>query len=93
MITNAIKYTKRHGNIKIALKNDTLTIEDNGIGIDKEKLNQIFKRYYRATDEVGGFGIGLDIVYSICKTYGIKISVDSKKDEGTLFSLNFSAGD
>ncbi len=93
LITNAIKYTKRHGSIKIVLKNRTLIVEDNGIGIDKDKLNQIFKRYYRATDEVGGFGIGLDIVYSICKTYGIKISVDSKKDEGTLFSLNFSAGD
>ncbi|MFK5882040.1 MAG: HAMP domain-containing sensor histidine kinase [Sulfurospirillum sp.] len=90
LITNAIKYTKRYGSIKITLKNNTLTIKDSGIGIAKNRLDKIFKRYYRATDEVGGFGIGLDIVYSICKTYGVKISVDSKKNEGTVFSLTFS---
>ncbi len=92
LITNAIKYTKRHGHIKIILKNRSLYIEDDGIGIDKDKLDKIFKRYYRATDEVGGFGIGLDIVYSICKTYNIEIKVNSKKDEGTLFVLNFFRG-
>lgn len=90
LISNAIKYTKRNGKIKITLQNKILTIQDTGIGIEKEKLKKIFERYYRATNNIGGFGIGLNIVYSICKNYHIKIDVQSKLNEGTLFTLGFS---
>jgi len=89
LISNAIKYTKRGGKIQISLKERTLTIQDTGVGIDKEKLDKIFERYYRATENIGGFGIGLDIVNSICKTYNIHISVVSKINKGTTFTLNF----
>jgi two-component system OmpR family sensor kinase len=88
LLSNAIKYTKRNGKIHIALENNTLTIQDTGVGIDKEKLDKIFERYYRATKSIGGFGIGLDIVHSICKTYDINISVTSKVNLGTAFTLN-----
>ncbi len=90
LLSNAIKYTKRNGKIDITLKNNTLTIQDTGVGIDKKKLDKIFERYYRATKSVGGFGIGLDIVHSICKTYDINISVTSKLNLGTTFALNFT---
>ncbi len=90
LISNAIKYTKRGGKIHIALKENTLTIQDTGVGIDKEKLDKIFERYYRATKSVGGFGIGLDIVNSVCKTYNIRISAVSKINEGTTFTLSFT---
>jgi len=90
LLSNAIKYTKRNGKIDITLKNNTLTIQDTGVGIDKEKLDKIFERYYRATKSIGGFGIGLDIVHSICKTYDISISVTSKLNLGTTFTLNFT---
>jgi two-component system OmpR family sensor kinase len=89
LLSNAIKYTKRNGKINITLKNSHLSIQDNGIGIEKEKLNKIYTRYYRATSSVGGFGLGLNIVYSICKNYNIKITVDSKLNKGTTFTLKF----
>lgn len=89
IISNAIKYTKRNGKINITLQNNILTIKDSGIGIEKEKLDKIFERYYRATNSVGGFGIGLDIVYSICKNYHITIDVQSQLHKGTTFTLNF----
>lgn len=89
LISNAIKYTKRNGQITVTLKNNTLIVQDTGIGIDKEKLEKIFKRYYRATQAIGGFGIGLDIVHSICETYSIKIKVQSKIEQGTKFILKF----
>ena len=88
LISNAIKYTKRNGHINITLKSDMLIIEDNGIGIEKEKLYKIYERYYRATDSVGGFGIGLNIVYSICQKYNIKIDVKSELNQGTCFTLH-----
>lgn len=91
LISNAIKYTNINGKIKISLKDSTLIIEDNGIGIQEEKLKEIFNRFYRATSQNGGFGIGLNIVSSICQAYKIKIDVKSKLDEGTRFTLDFKS--
>lgn len=89
LLSNAIKYNKMDGKIEIKLKDKTLTICDSGIGIEKNKLKDIYKRYYRATKEQGGFGIGLSIVNQICKNYNIQISVVSKIKEGTSFILVF----
>jgi two-component system OmpR family sensor kinase len=89
LISNAIKYNKVGGSIDISLKNRTLKISDSGIGIAEDKLKDIYKRYYRATSEQGGFGIGLNIVSHICAKYDIQIDVESKKDFGSTFSLKF----
>ncbi len=89
IISNAIKYNKIGGEIHLELKNRTLIIKDTGIGIKKELLNDIFNRYYRATKDQGGFGIGLNIAYHICQTYNIKINVQSVENEGTTFTLTF----
>jgi len=66
-----------------------LTVRDTGIGIDENMKEDIFKRYSRANEERGGFGLGLNIVLSICKKYKIKIDLDSKKGEGSTFMLTF----
>ena len=66
-----------------------LKISDSGMGIAKEKLKDIYNRYYRATNEQGGFGIGLNIVNHLCSIYKIKIMVESQIDEGTTFTLIF----
>ena len=89
LISNAIKYNRMGGKIDILLENKTLIIKDNGIGIEEKKIKDIFNRYYRATEEQGGFGIGLSIVNKICKDYNIKITVESRLNEGTTFSLSF----
>ena len=89
IFSNAIKYNKIAGNIDIKLQNNTLSITDTGIGIKKELLKDIFNRYYRATKEQGGFGIGLNIVYHICQEYKIKIDVNSEENIGTTFTLKF----
>ncbi|QKF74342.1 two-component system sensor histidine kinase, putative CusS [Aliarcobacter faecis] len=89
LFSNAIKYNKIDGKIEIVLKNRELIIKDSGIGIPKDKIKDIFNRYYRATNQSGGFGLGLNIVNMICKTYNIKIEVDSFEDKGTTFKLIF----
>ncbi|MDX9796690.1 MAG: ATP-binding protein, partial [Arcobacteraceae bacterium] len=71
------------------LKDNVLLVQDNGVGIPKKSLSKIFERFYRESDIVGGFGIGLHIVASICKKYHIKIEIDSKVNEGTTFKLKF----
>ena len=89
LISNAIKYNKMNGKLEIILKNKELIIKDTGIGISNTKLKDIYKRYYRATPEQGGFGIGLSIVNQICKNYDLKIEVNSQINIGTTFSLKF----
>jgi two-component system OmpR family sensor kinase len=89
LLSNAVKYNKMKGSIFIELKNNTLTIKDTGIGIEEKKINDIFNRYFRATTQSGGFGIGLNIVKNITTQYNIDIQVDSKVNEGTTFILKF----
>ncbi|MEN8718483.1 MAG: HAMP domain-containing sensor histidine kinase [Sulfurovum sp.] len=89
LISNAIKYNKISGNIDISLKNNELKISDTGIGINKNKLKDIYKRYYRATNEQGGFGLGLNIVNHVCNENNISIKVDSKENKSTTFTLKF----
>ncbi len=89
LISNALKYSYPKTDVKISLKNKTFSIEDKGIGIAKDDQKAIFDRYERKSKEIGGFGIGLDIVKTVCYTYGIDIKLESKLQEGTTFYLKF----
>ena len=89
LISNAIKYNKVDGKIEIRLSQNTLSIQDTGIGIQKDKIKDIYKRYYRATSQQGGFGIGLNIVSLICEKYDIKLSLNSQINQGSTFTLKF----
>ena len=89
LLSNAIKYSDVEDSIFITLKENVLEVRDTGIGIDKKVQEDIFKRYNRANEERGGFGLGLNIVLSICKQYKIKIALKSKKGEGSSFILTF----
>jgi len=90
LIGNAIKYSSPKSKIEIVLKNNILTIKDEGIGIEEVQQKKIFEKFKRGTEYSGGFGVGLSIVKSICDEYGIEVSVESKVNEGTIFKLNFS---
>ncbi len=90
LLSNAIKYSYNCKTVTVSLNNKKLTIKDEGIGISEENQQEILKRYKRGTDLIGGFGIGLDIVNSICKKYDIELSIDSKIGHGSSFILDFS---
>jgi len=89
LISNAIKYNTIGGKIDVVLKKEMIIIKDTGIGIPKEHQKGIYERFYRVTHQVGGFGLGLNIVHKVCKEYGIEIEFESKVDEGTTFWLRF----
>ena len=89
LLSNAIKYSMPESTITIQLNKNSCTIEDEGVGIAKNKLDEIFKIYTRASDIAGGFGVGLSIVKQICDEYDINIMVDSKLGKGTKFILVF----
>jgi two-component system, OmpR family, sensor kinase len=92
LLSNAIKYSDPGQTITLSIAGRRFEIRDQGIGIDPEAHRDIFKRYKRANKERGGFGIGLDIVWSICKRYNIAIEVESQKGKGSCFILRFPKG-
>ena len=86
IISNACKYNKEHGYIKIYMQGEQkLCIEDGGVGI--EDSEKIFQREY--TEHSSGHGIGLDIVQRLCDVMGIEITVASEHGVGTTFCLTF----
>ena len=89
LISNAIKYNRRGGSIRIILHKGRLIVEDTGIGIEEEKIPFIFDRYLRFNSSEGGFGVGLSIVKKITEEYAIEIEVDSKLGKGTRMVLKW----
>ena len=90
LLSNAIKYSNREGKIAITLRQNALVIQNSGAGIAKENLKDIFKRYFRATNVGGGFGLGLHIVKMICDTYGFEVTAHSEENADTVFEVVFS---
>ncbi len=62
-----------------------ITFEDNGIGIDEKNFKKIFDPYF--TTKQKGNGLGLSICYSVVKKHNGIITVDSKLNQGTIFSI------
>lgn len=92
LISNAIKYNKRNGEIFITLRKQHLIVRDTGIGIESDKVNEIFERYTRFNSSEGGFGIGLNIVKSIINEYHLQINVASSSNKGTTIRIDFLKG-
>ncbi len=96
LIDNAIKYCKEESPfIQIHTvnlgKEISIKVKDNGIGMEKEEMKHIFKKFYRAPTgnihNVKGFGIGLSYVEQIVKMHNGSIIVNSHKNKGTTFEV------
>jgi two-component system OmpR family sensor kinase len=90
LLSNAIKYNKFKGLITIILTKNYFSIKDTGCGISDENIDLIFNRYSRFSENVGGFGIGLNIVKLICSEYNLSIEIQSKLDIGTEIKILFN---
>lgn len=99
LISNAFKFTREHGNIEVNLHTEekegkpflAIKIKDNGIGIPKEKQEQIFERFFQ-NDLDGsvvnqGSGIGLSITKEFVKLHQGFITVDSEMEKGSCFTV------
>jgi len=95
LVTNALKFSAPGRSPKISIKTEknegfiVLTISDNGIGIAKEEIDNIFKKYRRVSTDTEGTGIGLYLIRKIVNASGGKIEVDSKPGTGCVFKVFF----
>ena len=89
LLSNAIKYSKPNTTIHIATSKDSFSIQDEGIGIAKDELKNILKRFVRANSYAGGFGVGLNIVDSIVKEQDFRLNIDSQVGVGTTVTIKY----
>ena len=93
LISNAIKFNNRGGFVKIStMKEDEkikIIVEDNGIGMSKDKIEHIFDKYvsYAKRFRQLGTGLGLYVAKKIIQAHGGKIEVESKTKAGSVFTI------
>jgi len=70
-----------------------IDVEDRGIGMEPGIIGRIFEPFFRGEDELtretSGTGVGLAIVKHIIDAHGAEITVKSKRQEGSTFSIRF----
>jgi signal transduction histidine kinase len=96
LIENGLKYNQADTKtIKISAEsmanNTRITVEDNGIGINKEYHEQIFSMFKRlhTNHEYEGTGLGLAICKKVVDRMNGKITIDSEEGKGTSFFIDF----
>ena len=94
-LDNAVKFTEVHGQITVFGTEDeefiTVGVKDDGVGIDEDKLDKIFDRFYKADPARGekGYGLGLSIAAKLSQVMGATITVDTAPGQGAAFALKF----
>ena len=95
LLDNAIKYTRDGGAVEVKVsafdKRAVLEVSDNGLGIPSEALPHVFERFYRVdkarSRQMGGAGLGLSIVKSICTAHNGQVKVESSEGGGSRFRI------
>ena len=97
LVFNAVKYTPSESTILMRWQETpigaTLTVEDNGEGIDARHLPRLTERFYRVdkgrSADTGGTGLGLAIVKHVLLRHNAKLEIKSIKGEGSQFHCHF----
>ncbi|WP_257455685.1 sensor histidine kinase [Archangium lipolyticum] len=102
LLGNALRATPRGGRVRLSLAPSlyrlpgsgterasvALVVEDTGVGMTQEVLAKVFEPFFTAWGDSSGTGLGLAVVKSIVAEHGGTLVVDSRKDEGTRFTVH-----
>ena len=103
LLANAFKYTQANGSITLRAEDlgyhVIVSVADNGVGIDKKSLDQVFDRFYQAENSSldwatkQGSGIGLALAKGIVKLHNGDINIISEPNNGSKFWVKLPVGD
>lgn len=90
---NALLHNDETVAVRVTVEHDTITIQDDGTGIDAKDLPYIFERYYRGTNTTDslGSGLGMAISRDIIKAHGGTVTVTSERGVGTTIRIELPA--
>ncbi len=90
LIENALKYSK--DDVTVRVKDKKLEVIDRGVGIDKDDIKHITKRFFRANSQSwdNSIGVGLYISKYILKLHKIELNIDSFPKKGSIFWFDIS---
>ena len=83
LLSNAIKYSSRGGEVRLSARGGAFVVEDEGMGISAADLPYVFERFYRGKGSAEGFGLGLPICRELVERMGGAISIRSREGIGT----------
>ncbi|MBN1296684.1 hybrid sensor histidine kinase/response regulator [bacterium] len=95
LVSNAIKYNRDGGRVTVSIDGTgpriVWKVTDTGIGMSKDEMTRLFEEFYRVKNErtrnILGSGLGLAVVKKIVLLYQGEITVNSKENEGTTFTI------
>lgn len=95
LLDNAIKFTKPEGNVTVTIRQEPIgyriSVEDTGIGIPAEKMDEIFEPFHQldgsSTRRYGGTGLGLSLVKQIIEAHHSQINASSEVGKYSKFEF------
>lgn len=99
LLSNAIKFTDKNGTVSVTVQLDhatlTIVIEDNGIGIDAQQIEEILEPFKQADNGLSrdyeGTGLGLPISKALAELHGGGLEINSAPGQGTKVTVTFPA--
>jgi two-component system NtrC family sensor kinase len=93
LVTNAVQAMPEGGELRLRTERPStdrirLQVEDTGVGIPPDRLTRIFDPFYTTKAPGQGTGLGLSVVHSVVQRYGGEISVTSRPNHGTTFTID-----
>jgi PAS domain S-box-containing protein len=100
LVDNALKYTPRGGQVWVAAREIDIdsrpmleiAVGDTGVGIEEDEQSKVFERFYRGSNNTSsstGTGLGLAIVQELMMHHGGRVTLNSRAEEGSVFTLQF----
>jgi len=93
ILSNAIKYSSRGGDIRMCVKGSLITVADEGAGVSPNELPHVFERFYRGKGSSEGFGLGLPICKELTERMGGSIFIRSQEGVGTEVTVELPKAD
>jgi two-component system, sensor histidine kinase and response regulator len=98
LVSNAVKYNRDSGRVEIRVSEQdgraVLSVRDTGIGMAPEDTDGLFREFHRIKNEktknVSGSGLGLTIVKKLAALYNGDVTVESRPDEGSTFTVTLN---
>lgn len=91
LISNAFKYTPNHGSIEVKIKTSDhdvcLIVKDTGIGIEKDKQQELFARFNQSVFSKDSIGIGLHLTHELVLTHHGTITFEENPEGGSVFKV------